>query len=312
MHMYHACMSQAHISKLNLNLLLALHYLVEEPSVTAAAKRWGVTQSAMSRSLAQLRELLDDPLLVRTRHGMKLTPRSLALRLPLQRLVADAAAIVDHRVDFDPSTARRTFTIASSDYVHTALMPELIATLETEAPGIDIALHPESRQAPELLEEGAIDLAVTLPDFIEDRELRMQKLFRDDFVCVLRPDHPNAGSELTLDVYCALRHALASPRQRTVGHVDTHLLAAGRARRVAFIAPSFLAVAYLVRRTDLVATLPVRVAHAVAEPLGLVLRPVPLPIPGFETAQFWHERRHRDPAHAWLRRRIHEVATARD
>jgi DNA-binding transcriptional LysR family regulator len=310
MHLYDAAMSRSHVSKLNLNLLLALHYLVEERSVTAAARRSGVTQSAMSRSLARLREMLDDPLLVRTRHGMKLTSRSLALRLPLQRLVADAVAIVDHRVAFEPATARRTFTIASSDYVHTALMPELLAGLEEEAPGIDIVLRPESRQAPELLEEGLIDLAVTLPDFIQDRDLRMQKLLRDDFVCVLRADHPNADSAWTLDAYCTLRHALASPRQRTVGHVDKHLLAAGRARRVAFIAPSFLAVAHLVRKTDLVATLPIRVAHALAEPLGLVLRPVPLPLPGFETAQFWHERRHRDPAHAWLRRRIYEVATA--
>ncbi|MEO0321458.1 MAG: LysR family transcriptional regulator [Myxococcota bacterium] len=304
-------MSEAHILQLNLNLLLALHFLVEERSVTGAAKRAGVTQSAMSRSLARLREMLDDPLLVRTRHGMKLTPRSSALGEPLRRLVADAAAIVDHRVDFDPATARRTLTISSSDYVHAALMPQLLAALEREAPGIDVVLRPESRQAAELLEEGLIDLAITLPDFIGDRGLRTQKLLTDDFVCVLREGHPAADDTWTLESYCALRHALTSQRERTVGHVDRHLERLGLARRVAFVAPSFLAVAHLVVKSDLVATLPRRVARSLADTRGLLTRPVPLPLPGFDTAQFWHERRHRDPAHAWLRRRLYAVASAR-
>ncbi|MEM1414028.1 MAG: LysR family transcriptional regulator [Myxococcota bacterium] len=304
-------MSNEHVSQLNLNLLLALHFLVEERSVTAAAKRSGVTQSAMSRSLARLREMLDDPLLVRTRHGMKLTPRSDALKGPLQRLVADAVAIVDHRVAFDPATARRSLTIAASDYMQVALMPALIAALEREAPGVDVVVRRESRQAPELLEEGLIDLAITLPDFIGDRGLRMQKLLADEFVCVLRPGHPALDAAFTLDAYCGLRHALASPQERTIGHVDRQLATLGRERRVAFIAPSFLAVGHLVVKSDLVATLPVRVATELAETLGLVVRPAPLAIPGFAIAQFWHERRHRDPAHAWLRRRLYELAGAR-
>ncbi|MCB9522470.1 MAG: LysR family transcriptional regulator [Myxococcales bacterium] len=302
-------MSAIHFSKIDLNLLVALHALLDEGSVTRAAQRMGVTQSAMSRSLARLRALLDDPLLIRTRHGMRPSPRADALRAPLRRLVVDAAALVERRAEFNPAHSDHTFTLASSDHAHLALLPGLLARLAREAPGVNLFVRPDSRRTAEQLEDGVLDLAIGPPGFLPWDHLQQQHLLRDDFTVVLRADHPDAD-RMDLDRYCALSHALTAPLGEPGGLVDPLLAALGRRRRVALTAPSFLAVGHLVAQSDLISTLPTRVARALARTLRLCLLAPPLTIPGFELRQHWHPHRQGDPAHAWFRRVVREVAAA--
>ena len=299
-------MTRDHIYGIDLNLLLALHALLEEQNVTRAAARYGLTQSAMSRNLSRLRTLLDDPLLVRTRHGMRRTLRADALREPLRRLIADATTIVDQGAKFEPREAVRAFTLSSADYVEVVLASLLLEHLATRAPGIDIVTRRETRYAPEHLEGGEIDLALAPTTFIDGPGLRVQTLYEDRFVCVLRPDHPKRR-RLSLDDYCAMQHALSAPHESPGSIVDDALSTLGRRRRVALTAPSFLVVGHVVAQTDLVATLPRRSAEFFRETLGLKILPVPLELPGFALGQFWHERRHGDPAHAWLREQIRIV-----
>jgi len=294
-------MSRSNIYAIDLNLLLALQVLLEENSVTRAAARFGLTQSAMRRNLAKLREQLDDPLLVRTRHGMRPTPRAAALRDPLRRLVADATAIVDLHVEFDPSTSKRAFVLSASDYVEAVLLPPLLEELGRVAPGIDIAARTINRYVADNLEDGQIDLAVGPIWGMDHPGLRKQKLHQEDFRCVVRPDHPVASSELDLDRYCDLSHALAAPLEQPGGIVDAALARLDRKRRVALTVPSFLVVGHAVARSDLIATLPRRIAEHFAETLGLISMEPPLDVPSFSVSQFWHERRQRDPAHVWFR-----------
>lgn len=309
MHLSNRLMPSSHLSQLDLNLLVALHALLDEGSVTRAAERMGVTQSAMSRTLARLRALLDDPLLVRTRHGMRPSPRAEALRAPLSRLMVDAAAIVERRAEFDPARSDHTFTVASSDYAQLALLPGLLARLARDAPGVNLSVLYDSRRTAEQLEDGVVDLAIGPAGFLPSEQLQQQHLLRDGFVVVLRADHPDA-EHLDLDRYCALRHALTSPQGKPGGLVDPLLAARGRHRRVALVAPSFLVVGQLVAQSDLVSTLPTRVAGALARTLPLRLLTPPLDIPGFELRQHWHPHRQGDPAHAWFRGLVREVATA--
>lgn len=301
-------MTREHISGLDLNLLLVLHALLEEGGVSRAAKHLGRTQPAVSRSLQRLREMLDDPLLVRTRHGMRATARGLALRDPVRRLVADASAIVRGRVEFDPATASRSFTLAASDATELTLVAPLLQALEARAPGVDVVTLRESRGSQDALEDGELDLLLTPSDLVAESGLRTQALYPESFACVLRADHPVfENGTLDLDAYCRLRHALSAPMGQPGGLVDDALRGLGRKRRVAFTAPSFLVVGQAVAQTDFVATLPRHVATKLAPGLNLAVVPPPLTLPTFTLAQFWHERRHHDPGHAWLRGLIREI-----
>ncbi|MEM1414091.1 MAG: LysR family transcriptional regulator [Myxococcota bacterium] len=299
-------MSTENVYGLDLNLLLALHALLEEEHVTHAAERFGRTQSAMSRSLARLRDLLGDPLLVRTRRGMRPTARALALRDPVRRLVADAAAIVGGGFAFEPRTARRTFTISCADATETLLMPALLGVLATEAPGVDVRTRRESRFTEEQLELGQLDLAVVPAGALsESSALRTQRLYRNRFVSIARKGHPALRKEgLDLATYCALPHALSAPLGTPGSVVDDALRLQGRSRRVAYAGPGFLAVGHVVAQSDLIATLPERSARHLAAYLPLRVFPVPVPLAPFAIHQQWHERRHHDPGHVWLRSRI--------
>lgn len=302
-------MSEENVYRLNLNLLLALHALLQEGHVTRAAERMGITQSAMSRNLAQLRRQLDDPLLVRTGNGMHPTERAQALRGPLERWVADAEALVGQRTRFEPLNARLRLTVASSDHVQASLLPRLMLALAEEAPGLDLVFRTDGPRVAEQLVDGSIDLALAPGGRMEGAELHAQRVMRDDFRVVHRAGHAWEELELDLDLYCEAKHALAAPLQVEGGLVDDLLRRRNRSRRVALVAPSFLSVGHLVATSDLVSTLPTRVAEHLAQTLGLVVRTPPLELPSFSLVQYWHTRQHANPAHVWFRQLVHRVGS---
>ena len=298
-------MHDVHIEALDLNLLVALRALLAERHVTRAAARVGLTQPAMSHALGRLREVLGDPLLVRTPSGMVPTPRAEAMREPLERALADLGRALAAPEPFDPARAKRRFRFATSDYVELVLFPRLCARLWAEAPGVDVRLRPIGGTGVAELAEDRTDIVIGPADsFGTAPGVRIQKLFEDRFVCVVREDHPVAKKKrLDLDTFVALPHALITPRgQNARGAVDDALARLGLERRVALEIPHFLVAPHVVRETDVILTLAERVARMLAPVLGLVRLAPPLEVQGFAMSMAWHDRHHADPAHAWLRR----------
>jgi len=302
-------MAESHLGAIDLNLLVILDALLEERSVTRAADRVGMTQPAMSHALGRLRKLFDDPLLLRTPRGMVPTARAEALIEPVRRALGELERAVFHRPAFDPLVERRSFSIGAADYAETVLLPPLLEQIGKKAPGIDLMVRVfRAEDMEEDLESGQLDLAITVLQDNEQPAVVQKRLFQERFVCVVRKDHPNVGEALTLEEYVSLSHALISPRGRKGGYVERELAKLGLSRRVALTVPHFLVAPMVVAQSDLVLTLPERLAKIFASMLPLRVVDPPLPVPGFNVSQVWHERQQHDPAHVWLRGLIMEVS----
>jgi len=304
-------MHDLHLSAVDLNLAPVLHALLAERSVSRAAKRLGLSQSATSHALARLRELLGDPLLVRSKGGLVPTPRALALEEPVERAIRGLEGTFLGRPSFDAKTARRRFVIATSDYVEIILLPGLISRLAEEAPGIDLVVRAIEGGAEDELRRGEVDLAFgLLQDGAEANALRWVRLLDDDFVCMMREGHPLAQGQLDVARFVSARHALIAPRGRPGGPVDEALAELGLTRRVALLVPHFLVAPHVVARTDLLLTIARRIAVTFAEMLPLAIVESPLALPTFTVGMQWGERNDADPGHAWLRQRLVEAARA--
>jgi DNA-binding transcriptional LysR family regulator len=293
----------------DLSLFVILDALLEERNVTRAARRLGVTQSAVSHALKRLREQMGDPLLVRTRAGMTPTKRAEQLRAPIRRALELLDDAVQLGTAFDPATATREFTLATSDQLGVALLPGLWARLATVAPRVDLRLAPIVRDVERTLESGAADLVLSGAfDPPAGAGLFRQRLFEERLVCIVRKDHPEVRGTLGLEQFCSLSHALVAPRGGR-GVVDQALERLGRSRRVAVRLPHFLVAPFLVAKSDLVLTVGESVARAFASsrlPLRIVAPPLELPMATYW--QIWHQRCHGDGGHTWLRNVIAKVS----
>jgi len=296
------------IGAVNLNLLVAFDALFEEQSVTRAARRAGVTQPAMSNTLAQLRTLFGDTLFVRHRTGLNPTARAKELAEPIRKgLQLLQAALAGQ--SFDPATSERRFVLATSDYVELVLLPALLRRLSKQAPGVKLALRPWGlHQAPPELARGEVDLMLGFYDKLPPHH-HEQPLFGDEYVCVVRRKHPTVKSKLTLAHYLQLSHVLVSAQADGLGSVDRALSALGKQRRIGARVSHFLTVPVLVAQTDYVAALDRRVAEVFAGPLGLKLFPPPLKLPKGTIGQVWHDQQHSDAGQCWLRSLIADVAS---
>lgn len=310
----------AALRSVDLNLLMALDALTRAGSVTAAAEQVGVTQSAMSHTLKRLRALFDDPLLVRGKGRMVLTPRAEALMLPLRGGLRSLARTLAEPNAFSPATAQRSFRIAAPDLFHMLVFPPLLRILAAQAPGIDLAIVPAPVRLADGLETGDVDLAIH-PILLDargfelevevDDALQRRVLLRDGFRCFAREGHPAfAGRRLSLKRYVELGHVLVSPSGRGPGFVDRLLGERGLERRVVLRVPQFAAAVEVVAQTDLVLTGPSTLARSVVG-AGLVSRAVPLELPEHAIAMVWHPRFGDEPGHRWLRERLVEVAQMR-
>jgi DNA-binding transcriptional LysR family regulator len=265
----------------------------------------------MSHALARLRELFGDPLLVRTGGGMFPTPRAEEIAPALARALEDLGRIVAAPERFDPTTSRRTFTIVADDYTELVLLPKLLARIWAEAPGIDVRVRPHGRWHDDIV-EGRADFASVPAQAVRTSSsgVVVQKLLHEDYVCVVRADHPRVKKKITLADYVALPHALIAPRGESGSVVDDALARLRKTRRVAIEIPHFLVAPHVVRTTDVVLMLAERVANVMAEPLGLrvLAPPAELALTGFDMFVAWHERQRSDAAHAWMRRLLSDVA----
>jgi DNA-binding transcriptional LysR family regulator len=294
------------IRKIDLNLLVALKVLLEERNVSRAAGRLALTQPTVSGMLARLRVLFDEPLFVRSQHGMVPTPHAEALAPALERLLRDAQDLVEPRA-FDPATTQMDFRISANDYMQTTVLLPFIQALRSESPQSRLALrNQEVVDLERMLARGEIDLAVTIPEFI-DPSLESQLLYREEYVCAVRQSHPIRSSRVSMDRFLKYDHVLVSPSEGHFrGPVDDVLAKQKRQRRVALSVPSFLLLLQILQTDDLIALVPKRLLTGHPHSLRII-RP-PIDVPGFDVIAAWHGRSNQDPAHQWIRERLAEVS----
>lgn len=292
-------MQNTDLRNLDFQQLLALRALVEQRSVSRAAAALNLSQPAMSRILARLRTLFGDPLLARSRKGLVATARAHALVEPLARLLDDAAGLIAPQ-RFDPAAARGEWRIAANDYAAQVVLPGLFGILRGETPGMETNVRPNDAAALEDLEAGRLDLALGVFRDAPAGFYR-QDLVRDGFVALMRKDHPAARAKLSLPVYLKLSHLFVTLTGGGIGAVDAALARLGQKRRIAARVSTFMAVPGILRATDFVLSLPGLLADHLCRDAGLRKMPLPFRTPAFSVAQLWHQRRHADAAHTWLR-----------
>jgi len=299
------------LAGIDLNLLVAFDALAAERSVTRAAARIGIGQSAMSHNLARLRTLFDDALFTRATDGMRPTPRAMELIDKVQGVLAHIQAITARRPDFFPETAERTFRIGLPDSVEVLLVPNLLAYLQRHAPGIRLRLQvtAEAAQLLEDLDGDRIDMAFGIGGFPEGRDHHKQRsLMVGSFLCMFNPALTGIEPPISLEDYVRLPHVLTSLRQGERGVVDDALDKIGLKRTIALITPRFLAVPFLVRGAPVITTMHDELARLFATALGLSLSPPPVALPQIAISLLWHASYGHDPAHLWLRHTIFRLA----
>jgi DNA-binding transcriptional LysR family regulator len=297
---------------LDIYLLRCLSALISEAHVTRAATRMGMTQPAMSATLARLRSLLGDPLLVRTEKGMMPTPRALELAASVRQGLELIDRALAQGAPFDYASADIRFEIAATESVAFVLMPALIARVRQLAPGISLRVHvPELARVSHELEEGYADVLISFMRTVPEG-LHASLLLRQRLAVIAAAAHPEVRGAVTMEQYVALPHAYYA-RGRDGGAtlettIDEALACVGQSRRIGAWLPSILSSAEVVAGSDLLATVPEYVARRFEATWGLQVMPPPLPVHDVDIVMYWHERMHKNPAHQWLRSVLREVA----
>lgn len=288
------------LSALNLNLLPALDALLRDQSVSAAARRVGVSQSAMSHSLAKLRIALDDPLLVASGRRMAPTMRGESLARALPPLLSALYAALVETESFDPKRSTRIFRIATFDIFEFTILPDLLAHLREHAPGIRLHIERIGRDVGQRLADGEVDLVLGGGNMEMPASSIRRTVYRDPFACIVRADHPKVGKRLTLKRYLELDHLLISVAGRVDGAVD-RVLADNKSRRVALRLPHFSTAALSVQRSDMVCTLARSVAEQASALYGVQVLKPPLALPSAAAVAWWPRQYQDDRAHQWFR-----------
>lgn len=281
-------------------LLVALDALLQEGSVTGAARRVGLSTPAMSHALARIRVRLGDPILVRSGRGMLLTPRAEALKPRVHSVVTEARHTLEPERPFIAGELSRTFVVHVTDYVLTVLGLVVDRILCEEAPGVCVRFVPNTPDDPALLRDGGSDLAVGIYGDLP-QEMRSRQLLTDRFVCAVRKDHPTVSKRLALDQFVRLSHVQVAPRGKPGGYLDDVLREKGLHRRVARAVPYFVTALQLTAHTDYVLTISERIAKRLAPPLGLKIFEVPVALRPYALSLVWHPRFDGDAGHRFLR-----------
>ncbi|WP_163834033.1 LysR family transcriptional regulator [Spartinivicinus ruber] len=312
-------MKVENLARIDLNLLVSLQVLLEEQSCTRAAERLHLSQSAMSKTLARLREVFQDPLLVRNAHGMLPTTHAEQLKSQLQDTLQSVSLLLDPP-KFDPKVSRRYFTLTSIDSAYQLFLPSYFGPLLSAAPYIELDYRPWSKQSAHMLTQGQIELGITVKENVSNvpwqspvelpPNLRTQPLKEDYMVCLVRRDHPILfkKSSWDMETYLELGHVQAYCEGESNGKwmLDFFLADQGYERNIAAKVPEFQAALTIIQHSDLVFTGPKQFANYAKQQYPLVELPLPLELPTITYLLTWHERFDEDPGHQWLRKMLLE------
>jgi DNA-binding transcriptional LysR family regulator len=310
------------LNRIDLNLLVYLDALLRERNVTQAANQLNLSQPAMSNGLRRLRELFDDPLLVRTSEGMTPTERALELEPVVREVLSKIDQAVQPRSAFDPENAQRVFRIMASDYAESTLFPAVLGKLRTLAPGLTLDIMTPSDVSFLDVERGKVDMVINRFDSMP-QSFHQIHLWNDSFTCVLSPENP-VLEDFTLGSYLKANHVWVSKTGMGVGvgvdpsdvqrlgWVDVALDKLGKKRQIRVFTRHYQAAMTLAEQNDLIVTLPTRAAQLQRDNPRVVLREPPLEIPPLELKMAWSPLLQHNPANRWLRKLIADTARELD
>ena len=310
------------VNRIDLNLLVYLDALLRERNVTQAANQLNLSQPAMSNGLRRLRELFDDPLLVRTSDGMTPTERALELEPIVREVLTSIDRAVQPRSDFEPESARRVFRIMASDYAESTLLPTVLDKLRDLAPGLTLDIMTPSDVSFLDVERGKVDMVINRFDSMP-QSFHQIHLWNDSFSCVLSPNNP-VLKDFTLDNYLKGNHVWVSKTGMGVGvgvdpddvqrlgWVDAALNKLGKKRQIRVFTRHYQAAMTLAEQNDLIVTVPTRAAQLKRNNPRVVVRDAPLDIPPLELKMAWSPLLQHNPANKWLRKLIADTARELD
>jgi DNA-binding transcriptional LysR family regulator len=292
----------------DLNLFIALDALLETKSVTKASERLHLGASATSSALGRLREMFGDELLVQVGRRLELTPLAESLREPVRDILLRSQAALSIKTGFDPASEERCFTFNASDYMTTVLLGLVARRLEAAAPGISIDVLGLGDNPRERLERGDVDFAI-YPEKERSPDHPSAPLFEDSYTCIVWTENKLVGDTISFDDFMKLSHVTTQTgNNRQVSFEGWFFATFGYVRKVAVSVSTFNGLPPLVVGTNRIATVQTRLAREYATHLPLRLLAPPLDIPPLRMVLQWNQHRTDDPAHAWLRALLQEIA----
>ena len=302
-------MRELNIAGLDLNLVPALDALLRHRNVTRAAEEVGLSQPAMSRALGRLRELHDDPLLVRVGSGYVLTHRAQTMQPQLALAVSHLREVFQKQA-FDPGLEKRTLKIAAADTQTVLLLPGVMQRLALEAPAVDVRVEAPRPDTIGRLQGGELDLAFALSSMPLPPGTNSEVVFEDELALVMRRGHPAADKAWSIEDYGSYRHVGVAILGDGVSEIDALLAARGVTRRIAFVTPHFMAALAAVGASDMVTTVSATLARRFAPALKLVMQRPPFEDALLHTTLVYSHARASDPFLTWFRSVVAEVAMA--
>jgi DNA-binding transcriptional LysR family regulator len=285
----------------DLNLLVVFHELFQHRQVSVAARRLGQSQPTVSNALARLRKTFGDELFVRTSQGMQPTPLALEIAEPISMALTSVREALNPNAAFDPATSDRQFVIAMTDVGELHFMPLLVEHCAAAARGLRVSsVRLRSIDLRAEMETGKVDLAVgaftDLPEGLYHR-----RLFSQRYVLLFRKGHPIGRGTPTLDDVLAAQHLIVASRESPYDRINQKLEKIGITQSSQFRVPHFTAVPYIVSTSDLVVTVPEKLAQRAAAAFGLAYASLPVRLPSLQTNMFWHRRFNQDGGNRWMR-----------
>ena len=306
------------IEKIDLNLLRYLDVLLRERNVTRAASHLGLSQPAMSNGLRRLRQMFNDPLLVRTSEGMTPTERANELQPLIREALARVEMALQPKAAFDVASSERVFRIMASDYAESTILPSMLRRLREEAPGIALDIMTPSDVSFLDVEQGKVDMIINRFDSIP-QSFHKKLIWNDSFTCLFSERNP-IRDNFNLETYLQAQHVWVSKTGmgvgvgidpddvRRLGWVDDALDKLGRKRKITIFTRHYQAAMLLAEMKDLIVTIPTRAARLQQNNPRLIIKPPPFDIPNIDLEMAWSPLLQNNPGHQWMRKLIAEEA----
>ncbi|EJL91345.1 transcriptional regulator [Polaromonas sp. CF318] len=299
------------LKDIDLNLLVIFNQLLTERKVSKVAENLGLGQPAVSNALARLRKLFGDELFLRTSSGMQPTPFADQLAESIGYALGMIHGAINVKNSFDPASSKRRFTVGMTDIGEIYFLPLLMEKIQKVAPGVSIStVRNTSVNLKDAMEAGHVDLAIGLLPQLKAGFFQ-QRLFSQQYVCVFRKNHPLDKRKVSSSDFFASDHVVIASAGTGHGKVDEILDSGSQKRRIRLTVPHFVAIGHILQSTDMVATVPERLAEKMVKPFNLRYVNHPVKLPQIAINLFWHAKYHKDPANQWLRSLVFETHSDR-